>query len=113
MSSQTAAPAFTPSRLLVTGGAGFIGANFVHYWLERYPAHRVVVLDALTYAGNVASMEPATKHPGFRFVHGDIRDQDLVAQLLDEESIDTIVHFAAESHVDRSIQGPTSSSTPT
>ncbi len=94
------------ARLLVTGGAGFIGANFVHYWLEHKPEDRLVVLDALTYAGNLQSLEPAREHPQFRFVHGDIRDRDLVAQLLAEEQLDTIVHFAAESHVDRSIEGP-------
>jgi dTDP-glucose 4,6-dehydratase len=94
------------ARLLVTGGAGFIGANFVHYWIENYPDDRVVVLDALTYAGNQASLEPAAGHSGYRFVHGNICDKDLVEQLLVEEQLDTIVHFAAESHVDRSILGP-------
>ena len=94
-----------PKSLLVTGGAGFIGANFVHYWQERYPDHRIVVLDALTYAGNLENLDPVRKNPCFRFVHGDIRDFDLVVRLLREEEIDTIVHFAAESHVDRSIQG--------
>jgi len=96
----------SPSRLLVTGGAGFIGANFVHYWLERYPDNRVVVLDALTYAGNAENLEAVRQNPEFRFVHGDIRDQALVESLLEEEAIDTLVHFAAESHVDRSIHGP-------
>jgi dTDP-glucose 4,6-dehydratase len=93
-------------RLLITGGAGFIGANFVHYWIKKYPADRVVVLDALTYAGNPASLEPADNHPEYRFVHGNIKDYDLAVKLLQEEEIDTIVHFAAESHVDRSIHGP-------
>jgi len=93
-------------NLLVTGGAGFIGANFTHYWLERHPADRVVVLDLLTYAGNLASLEPAGGHPGFTFVQGDIRDGDLAARLLRAHQISTIVHFAAESHVDRSIEGP-------
>lgn len=91
--------------LLITGGAGFIGANFVHYWLRKYPHDRVTVLDALTYAGNRLSL-PANESNAFRFVHGDIRDQRLVEQLLRERAIDTIVHFAAESHVDRSIEGP-------
>lgn len=95
-----------PKSLLVTGGAGFIGANFVHYWQERYPDHRIVVLDALTYAGNLETLDPVRKNPSFRFVHGDIRDFDLVVRLLREEELDTIVHFAAESHVDRSIHGP-------
>jgi dTDP-glucose 4,6-dehydratase len=94
------------ARLLVTGGAGFIGANFVHYWVGRHADDRVVVLDALTYAGNRASLDDLNEHPAFRFVHGDIRDQQLVETLLSGEAIDTIVHFAAESHVDRSIAGP-------
>jgi len=93
-------------KLLVTGGAGFIGANFVHYWMNRYPQDRVVVLDALTYAGNPANLEPVRALDNFRFVHGDICDQALVDRLMAEEGIDTIVHFAAESHVDRSIEGP-------
>lgn len=92
--------------LLVTGGAGFIGSNFVHYWLKHYPGDRVVVLDALTYAGNLASLDPIRGRPEFRFVHGDIRDGSLVERLLREERTNTIVHFAAESHVDRSIHGP-------
>ena len=94
------------ARLLVTGGAGFIGANFVHYWLARHPKDRVVVLDLLTYAGNRTSLAAAEGDPRFRFVHGDIGDQGLGERLLREEEIDTIVNFAAESHVDRSIHGP-------
>ena len=94
------------ANLLVTGGAGFIGANFVHYWLAHHPADRLVVLDALTYAGNRASLAPVEGKPNFRFVHGNILDLELVGGLLREEEIDTIVHFAAESHVDRSIHGP-------
>jgi dTDP-glucose 4,6-dehydratase len=94
------------SRLLVTGGAGFIGSNFVHYWLREHAGDRMVVLDALTYAGNLASLETALGNASFRFVRGDICDGQLVAQLLREEAIDTIVHFAAASHVDRSIVGP-------
>jgi len=93
-------------RLLVTGGAGFIGCNFVHYWMKHHPEDRVVVLDALTYAGNLANLDPVKDHPNFHFVHGDIRDQERVERLLREERVDTIVHFAAESHVDRSILGP-------
>ncbi len=93
-------------RLLVTGGAGFIGTNFVHHWLKEHPGDRVVVLDALTYAGNVANLEPVKHRPEFRFVRGNICDTRLVEQLLREERVDTIVHFAAESHVDRSIRGP-------
>jgi dTDP-glucose 4,6-dehydratase len=93
-------------HLLITGGAGFIGANFVHHWLGHHAGDRVVVLDALTYAGNRASLAPAEAHPCFRFVHGDICDAAAVAELMCAEHIDCIVHFAAESHVDRSISGP-------
>ena len=93
-------------NLLVTGGAGFIGANFVLYWAAKHPDDRLVVLDALTYAGNRASLAALDGAGSFRFVHGDIGDTDLVRGLLAEERIDTIVHFAAESHVDRSIVGP-------
>lgn len=93
-------------RLLVTGGAGFIGSNFVHYWLETYPEDKVVVLDALTYAGNLASLKPVENNLNYSFCHGNICDTDLVEKLLIDHKIDTIVHFAAESHVDRSIDGP-------
>jgi len=93
-------------RLLITGGAGFIGSNFVHYWIKHHPNDRVVVLDALTYAGNLANLDPVKGNPHFRFVQGNILDQALVEDLLRSESIDTLVHFAAESHVDRSILGP-------
>jgi dTDP-glucose 4,6-dehydratase len=92
--------------LLVTGGAGFIGANFVHYWLKKNTQDRVIVLDALTYAGNKASLDSVADNSNFEFVHGDICDTPLIETLLSEKSIDTIVHFAAESHVDRSITGP-------
>lgn len=92
--------------LLVTGGAGFIGANFVYYWLNTYPEDRLIILDALTYAGNRASLGQAEKAPNVEFVHADIRDQNLVENLLVREKINAIVHFAAESHVDRSIIGP-------
>jgi dTDP-glucose 4,6-dehydratase len=94
------------SRILVTGGAGFIGSNFVHYWIQRHPEDRLVVLDSLTYAGNLANLAGAADHPSYRFVRGDIRDQELVEDLLIQESLETIVHLAAESHVDRSISGP-------
>lgn len=92
--------------LLVTGGAGFIGANFVHYWLLTHPDDRIVVLDALTYAGNLASLEFTRGRAGVNFVRGDIRSPGLAAGLFREHEIDTVVHFAAESHVDRSIVGP-------
>jgi dTDP-glucose 4,6-dehydratase len=94
------------SNLLVTGGAGFIGSNFVHYWLRQHQNDRVVVLDALTYAGNLGNLEAVRSKPQFRFVHDDICSSERVEELLREELIDTIVHFAAESHVDRSIHGP-------
>ncbi len=94
------------ARVLVTGGAGFIGANFVHHWLATHALEPVVVLDALTYAGNLANLEPVRERAELRFVHGDIRDTALIERLLREERLDTIVHFAAESHVDRSIHGP-------
>ncbi|CAN5873565.1 dTDP-glucose 4,6-dehydratase [soil metagenome] len=92
--------------MLVTGGAGFIGANFVEYWLGAHPGDRVVVLDALTYAGNRASLQAVEGRPGFEFVTGDICDGGLVATLIRGRAVSTIVHFAAESHVDRSIVGP-------
>lgn len=100
------------ANLLVTGGAGFIGANFVQYWAKQYPQDRIVILDALTYAGNLASLQPVSDHKQYRFVKGDIVNKDAVAALLREEQIDTIVHFAAESHVDR-YQGLPLSSTQT
>ena len=96
----------TPERVLITGGAGFIGASFVHHLLASDPAARVVTLDALTYAGsraNLAGLDAGGRH---RFVEGDITDRALVDALLREHRVDTIVHFAAESHVDRSITGP-------
>ncbi|GAA0856766.1 dTDP-glucose 4,6-dehydratase [Aliiglaciecola litoralis] len=95
-----------PTSLLVTGGAGFIGANFVLYWLENHPLDNVVVLDALTYAGNRQSLVSVESKPNFTFVQGDICNTALVERLLTEHEINTIVHFAAESHVDRSITGP-------
>jgi dTDP-glucose 4,6-dehydratase len=94
------------TRLLVTGGAGFIGANFVHYWIQQHPGDRLVILDALTYAGKLANLHAVADRSEFRFVHASINDTERVEGLLREERIDTIVHFAAESHVDRSIEGP-------
>ena len=91
------------AELLVTGGAGFIGANFVHYWREHHPADTITVLDALTYAGNPANIAGLD---GVELIEGDICDTALVEKLLAERHIQTIVHFAAESHVDRSITGP-------
>ena len=92
--------------ILITGGAGFIGANFVYHCVQTYGDRRIVVLDALTYAGNRATLALLEKLPNFRFVQGDIGDRPLVDQLLREEQIETMAHFAAESHVDRSILGP-------
>jgi len=97
---------YQPRNLLVTGGAGFIGANFVHYWLREHPGSQVTVLDALTYAGNLQNLRSIQENKAYSFVHGDILDTALVEKLLHAGSIDTIVHFAAESHVDRSIHGP-------
>ncbi len=91
-------------KLLVTGGAGFIGGNFVHYILEHYPDDEVVVLDKLTYAGCRATLARWEDDPRFRFVKGDICDAQLVTELVAD--VDVVVHFAAESHVDRSITGP-------
>jgi len=96
----------TVKNLLVTGGAGFIGANFVHYWLAQHPQDKVVVLDALTYAGNKASLDCVADNSNMVFVHGDICDTPLIEQLIETHQLNTIVHFAAESHVDRSITGP-------
>ncbi|RJX20502.1 MAG: dTDP-glucose 4,6-dehydratase [Desulfobulbus sp.] len=93
-------------RVLVTGGCGFIGANFVRLVLNSRPDWQVVNLDKLTYAGNLQSLADVAAHPGYRFVRGDICDQELVESLFGEHGIDTVVHFAAESHVDRSITGP-------
>ncbi len=93
-------------NILVTGGAGFIGTNFVYYWMESHPEDHIVVLDALTYAGNRFNLTDADKNSRFEFVHGNILNQDLVENLLVSRKVDTIVHFAAESHVDRSILGP-------
>jgi len=95
-----------PRSLLVTGAAGFIGANFVHYWRARHPEDRVVAYDALTYAGNRASLAALEGGDGFTFLHADIRDGERVLDTLREHAVDTLVHFAAESHVDRSITGP-------
>lgn len=92
--------------LLVTGGAGFIGSNFIFYWLKHHPEDRVVCLDKLTYAGNLATLVPVMDHPNFRFVRGDICDRAAVKRLFEEEQPQAVFNFAAESHVDRSIQAP-------
>lgn len=92
--------------ILVTGGAGFIGSNFIYYELEKHPERRIVCLDALTYAGNLETLEKAMKNKNFRFVKGDITDRKAVNALFEEETFDAVVNFAAESHVDRSIEEP-------
>ena len=92
--------------ILVTGGAGFIGTNFVYYQLQHHPEDRVVCLDALTYAGNLENLTEALKNRCFRFVKGDIADREAVNALFEEEKPDIVVNFAAESHVDRSITQP-------
>ena len=93
-------------RFLITGGAGFIGSNFVRHWITHNPEDRVVNLDALTYAGNLDSLKDIEEAPNYKFVHGDICDADLMKKMFEEEKIDTVINFAAESHVDRSILGP-------
>jgi dTDP-glucose 4,6-dehydratase len=97
---------FEPRNLFITGGAGFIGANFVHHWLANSREGRVVVFDALTYAGNIDNLSGLERNPRYIFVKGDICDEATVRALLEQHQIDTLVHFAAESHVDRSILGP-------
>lgn len=96
----------TLERLLVTGGAGFIGSNFVRYWHRCYPQAQIVILDTLTYAGNRANLSDVLGCPKVEFVRGDICDRAQVDRILKTHAIDTLVHFAAESHVDRSIVGP-------
>lgn len=91
------------STLLVTGGAGFIGTNFVSYWRRTWPTDRIVILDALTYAGNFDSVAPFCADDACRFIHGDVCDATAVTALFKRFDFDTVVHFAAESHVDRSI----------
>src|SRR4051812_31744899 len=106
-SPKRSSPGKPDMRILVTGGAGFIGSNFVLQQLsERQDTERIVNLDKLTYAGNVASLRPVEKDQRHVFVEGDIGDSDLIAALLREHAVDAVVNFAAESHVDRSIDGP-------
>ena len=92
--------------IIVTGGAGFIGGNFVYHELKSHPEDRIVCLDALTYAGNLATLKEALEYPNFRFVKGDIADRNFIYNMFEEEKPDIIVNFAAESHVDRSIEEP-------
>jgi dTDP-glucose 4,6-dehydratase len=91
---------------LVTGGAGFIGANFVHYMLEKYSDIKLINVDALTYAGNLENLTSVEKNPNYEFIHADIRDEKAVNKIFEENDIDFVVNFAAESHVDRSIENP-------
>lgn len=97
---------FSPTSVLVTGGAGFIGSNFIQRFLAAHPSCRLINLDLLTYAGNLKNLTAVEQNPNYRFVKGDIADAALVASILAEEKVDAVVHFAAESHVDRSISGP-------
>lgn len=93
-------------NIIVTGGAGFIGSNFVFHMLNKYPDYRIICLDCLTYAGNLSTLEPVMDNPNFRFVKESITDREAVYQLFEEEKPDMVVNFAAESHVDRSIENP-------
>jgi dTDP-glucose 4,6-dehydratase len=92
--------------IVVTGGAGFIGSNFVYYMLNKYPDYRIICVDCLTYAGNLSTLAEAQKNPNFRFSKTNICDRDAIKQLFEEEKPDIVVNFAAESHVDRSINDP-------
>ena len=93
-------------NIIVTGGAGFIGSNFVFHMLKKYPDYRIICLDKLTYAGNLSTLAPVMDNPNFRFVKADICDREAVDKLFEEEHPDIMVNFAAESHVDRSIEDP-------
>ena len=92
--------------IIVTGGAGFIGSNFIFHMLKKYPDDRIICLDKLTYAGNLSTLAPMMDNPNFRFVKADICDREAVYKLFEEEHPDIVVNFAAESHVDRSIENP-------
>ncbi len=93
-------------KILVTGGAGFIGGNFVHYMVNKYPEDEIVNLDLLTYAGNLETLKPVENKPNYRFVRGDIADRKFIMDLFEKEKFDVVINFAAESHVDRSISDP-------
>ena len=93
-------------KVLVTGGAGFIGGNFVHHMVNKYPDYQIVNLDLLTYAGNLETLKPVEDKPNYKFVKGDIADEAFIMDLFEKEKFDVVVNFAAESHVDRSIEDP-------
>lgn len=93
-------------NIIVTGGAGFIGSNFIFHMLNKYPDYRIICLDCLTYAGNLSTLAPVMDNPNFRFVKESITDRKAVYRLFEEEHPDMVVNFAAESHVDRSIENP-------
>jgi len=93
-------------KILITGGAGFIGSNFIHYWMKKYPSDAIVNLDKLTYAGNLENLRTVEKLSNYKFIQGDIADETLIEKIFEEEKFDLVVHFAAESHVDRSIADP-------
>ena len=93
-------------KILITGGAGFIGGNFCHYMVEKIPTYEIVALDALTYAGNLQTLDEIKESPNFKFVKGDITDRPFIYALFDKEQFDIVINFAAESHVDRSIENP-------
>lgn len=93
-------------KICVTGGAGFIGGNFVHHMVKKYPDYEIVNLDLLTYAGNLETLKPVENEPNYRFVRGDIADREFIMELFKKENFDVVVNFAAESHVDRSISDP-------
>jgi len=93
-------------KIIVTGGAGFIGGNFIHYMMEKYPEDQIVCLDKLTYAGSIETIESVMDMKNFKFVKGDIADRELVYKLFEQEKPDVIINFAAETHVDRSVTGP-------
>ena len=93
-------------KILVTGGAGFIGGNFIHYMVNKYPEDEIVNLDLLTYAGNLETLKAVEDKPNYRFVRGDIADRNFIFDLFEKEKFDVVINFAAETHVDRSITGP-------
>ena len=93
-------------KVLITGGAGFIGSNFIFYMREKHPDYQLVCLDKLTYAGNLATLSPVMEDPKFKFIRADIADREAVYGIFEEEKPEVVVNFAAESHVDRSIEDP-------